>query len=192
MFQHNKYEKYFNFSTAVYNKNEKMIYDPAWMNDEQKMINYLAWLWKHTDRNRDDADMLYNICCMAIEQNNIPILEMAWQSTYYFDRDTPYYTPYLLHSAKHSNLQTFMHCLYAYNNCSSDSDYVKYDEFLAECKDPEIRELVVKLKDVIDEKGNFNNEFSDSLDPKEIIEEGRPDICIQWAARVEKYRQIIK
>lgn len=188
-----QYTKQFDFSNVKINNNENMTFQTEWMNDEQKMMEYICWIWKHVDPKLNREQLIHKHCNLrdeiedlAIQTNNLMVLEMLWQSVYFHDRATPVYWYPLIESSKYSNFDTFIHCLYVYMNGGSEPDDVAYSRLLSS-KNQEIVNFVKKLEPIVDENRYLPCGYSDNIDISNPSEEEE-----EWFEKIALYRKIIK
>lgn len=64
------------------------------------------------DRYQEVTDALIHL-------NEVQKLDAWWSAIYHFDRANPWFEHDILIAARHSNLDTFRHCLYGYQNYST-------------------------------------------------------------------------
>lgn len=146
----------------------EMTFQKTWLTDKDKLIQYCHYLYKNF--NKFDYLYMYDeVQFEAIRTNNIMALEIFWQGVYNHDRDTPSYDYWVLIAAKHGNLKTFEHCLYAYmNNGVIDRvEDLDYQKLLSECVDPEVHQFLKELEPVIIDNVLPSN-YSNCFDPAEI------------------------
>lgn len=185
----------------VINVTPEMGFDERWMNDEEQMMKYIRFLWKRYTVWTEETIRAHNntmtmIEDLAIKTNNLSILEMLWQSVYYNDRDNPPYFRCLLKAARYSNIKTFLHCLYAYENYAVlDMDEISYQELVNASKDnskdnPKIAELVEKLKPVV-VNGILPSNY-DNSNVRYISDISDDENSLRYYSMLNTYLQIIK
>jgi hypothetical protein len=209
----------FKFEKVVCDLNEDMEsqFNIGWLEDEEKMMVYIKWRWerykhvRHLDGYFEEdvwlfVDRLQDLQDEAIEYNKINILEMIWDSIYQYDREfksydryipridrnNPKYNDCLLVAAEAGNFQTFLHCLYAYQNYEAKNYYeTEYNELVDRSKknpDKKISQLVTALKPIIDSNGYLPSGYSDSLKMTFPGTEKEEELF----GKVKIYRQVIK
>lgn len=87
-----------------------------------------AWIQSMYDDNDGYNAIAYKDAIFhAIKNNDINALEYLWQGVYYNDRDNPDYTDELYIAARHGNLTTWLHVLYAHQHYRVLEDNIPID-----------------------------------------------------------------
>jgi len=180
--------KKFDFSNV---KEEEITdFKPEWLNDEEQMQKYFVWQNRQTWR----IDLLVDYLDIICETNNIMVLEMIFQATYFFSSSQAVvnYGYFLRLTAQKSNFDTFMHCFWCAMN------YPKYyrpsgiDVFsllnYCEIKDPEISDFLMKLRPCL-----VAGTLPFCPDDKDLnVYEDSIAIFPEWIEKIELYRDIIR
>jgi len=177
----NQHNNRYNFNKVPFSRNFKCEREwESWMNHQRQVAKYLVWI-----NTTKDYFALENLEYLAIQNNNLMVLEMCWQ---YPDRCIPPNYSQNLHMAiLEGNVSTFLHCLYAYNNYSVEEYQLDYWMMREICKDQDVKDLLSQFRDVINGKFlpstyNDNIEIAYPVDNEEK----------EFFKKLALYRQIIQ